>query len=56
MDNGTIVLISLLAAAMSWWLAILINENIQIVRQDKNDETERLKRAEKVKNLTNRHN
>ena len=56
MENDTIVLISLLAAAFSWLFAILINENIQMVKQDKSDETDRLKRAEKIKHLTNRDN
>jgi len=54
MDNDTIILISLLAAAFGWWFVILINEKIQMVRQSKSDEIDRFERAKKVKNLTNK--
>lgn len=54
MDNDTIILISLLAAAFGWWLAILINEKIQMVMQGKSDEIDRLERTKKIKQLTNK--
>jgi hypothetical protein len=54
MDSDIIILISLLATALSWWLAILIKEEVQLIRQYKSDEIDRLERAERVKHLTNK--
>ena len=54
MDNDTIILIGLLATALSSWLAILIKEEVQLIKQCNKEEINNLARAERVKNLTNK--
>ena len=52
MDSDTTILISLLTAALSWWLVIRIKEEIGLIRQCKNDEVDRIERIEKVRLLS----
>lgn len=52
MDSDTTILISLLAAALSWWLVIRIKEEIGLIRQYKNDEVDRIERIERVRLLS----
>ena len=54
MDNDIIILISLLATALSLLLAILIKEESQLNKQYNNEEVERISRAERVRQLTNK--
>ncbi len=54
MDSDTIILISLLAAALSWWFAILIREERQTIKQDKRNEIDRVKRIKRVRRLMNK--
>lgn len=52
MDSETIILTSLLAASLSWWLAILIKEEVRLVKQYKIDEIDSIERAERVRLLS----
>ena len=52
MDNYTTILISLLAAALSWLLVIRIKEEIGLIKQYKNDEIDRVERIERVRLLS----
>jgi len=54
MDIDTLILMVLLVMALCWWCAIHINEQIQLIKQGNKEEQERLERAERIKNLTNR--
>lgn len=54
MDSDTIILMSLLAAALSWWLAVLIREERQTIKQDKRNEIDRIERTERVRRLMNK--
>ena len=53
MESDTIIIISLLAAALSWWLAILIKDEVQLIQQQNRDEIDRIERKERVRCLTN---
>lgn len=54
MDSDTIILMSLLATALSWWFAIKIKEEVLLIKQNKRDEIDRIDRAERVRHLTNK--
>lgn len=54
MDTDTLILMGLLVTALSWWCAIHINEQIQLIKQCNKDEQEKLERAERIRNLTNK--
>lgn len=54
MENDIIILISLLAGALGLLLAILIKEEVQLNNQYNSEEIERLARAERIKQLTNK--
>ena len=54
MDNDIIILISLLAVALSVLLAIIIREEVQLIKQYDSEEMARLARAERIKHLTNK--
>lgn len=54
MDTDTIILLVLLATALSWWLAIYIKEEVNLIKQCKRDEIDRLQRADRVRRLTNK--
>ena len=51
MDGNTIVLICLLAASLSWWMAIHIKEEVRLLKQRKRDELVRAERERKVRAL-----
>jgi len=51
MDSDTTILISLLAAALSWWFVNRVKEEIGLIRQYKNDEVDRVERIERVRLL-----
>lgn len=52
MDNDTIILISLLATALIWWFVIRFKEEVGLMKQYKNDEVDRIERAERVRLLS----
>jgi hypothetical protein len=52
MEIDTLILISLLGIALSWWFTIHIKEARQLIKQSNRKERERLERAEKIKRLT----
>lgn len=52
MDSEIIILTSLLAAALIWWFAILIKEEVQLIKQYKIDEVDSIERAERVRLLS----
>jgi hypothetical protein len=52
MNTHTFILIALLAAALSWWLAIHLNAEKQLKKQYRKNELERLERVERVRRLT----
>lgn len=54
MDNVTIILFILLAAAFVWWFKLTLEENKAIVREFERKRQEKLLRAERVKQLVNR--
>lgn len=54
MDSDTIIIMSLLATALSWWFTVLIKEEFQMIKQCKRDEVDRIERAERVRCLTNK--
>jgi len=54
MDTDTLILMILLVMALGWWCAIHINEQMRLIKQGNKEERERLERAERIKNLTNR--
>ncbi len=54
MDSNILLIMSLLAAALSWWFTILIKEETQVIKQNKRDELDKLERAERVKRLCNK--
>lgn len=54
MDSDTIILMTLLATALSWWSAIHIQEEFRRIKQCKRDEIDRIERTERVRCLTNK--
>ena len=52
MDIDTLILMSLLGMALSWWFTIHIKEARQSIEQSNKKEKERLERADKIKRLT----
>ncbi len=54
MDTDTLVLIGLLVAALSWWIAIHLKEERQVIKQENEEAKERLERAEKIRRLLNK--
>ncbi len=54
MDTDTLVLIALLVAALSWWIAIHLKEERQLIKQDNKKAKEQLERDEKVRRLMNK--
>jgi hypothetical protein len=54
MDIDTLILMSLLGTALSWWFTIHIKEARQLIKQSNKKEQEKLERAEKVKRLMNK--
>ena len=54
MDSDTIVIIGLLTTALSWWLAIRIKGEVQLMKQYKRDELDRVERADRVRCLMNK--
>jgi hypothetical protein len=54
MDIDTLILMTLLGTALSWWFTIHIKEARQLIKQSNKKEQEKLERAEKVKRLMNK--
>jgi hypothetical protein len=54
MDIDTLILMSLLGTALSWWFTIHIKEARQSIKQSNKKEKEKLERAERVKRLMNK--
>ncbi len=54
MDNDTLILITLLVAALCWWMTIHINAERHRNRQYNKNALEKLERAERVRRLTNK--
>jgi len=54
-DSGITTLISLLAAALSWWLVIQIKEEVGLMKHYKNDEDDRIERIERVRLLSGKY-
>ena len=54
MDIDTIIIMSLLTTALSWWFTILIKEECKLIKQYKRDEIDRAERAERVRCLMNK--
>lgn len=54
MDSDTIILMSLLTAALSWWLVISIREERQTIKLNKRDEIDRIERTKRVRRLMNK--
>lgn len=54
MDTDTIIIMSLLATAVGWWLTLLIKEERQLIKQRNEDELLRLERAHKLSLITRR--
>ncbi len=54
MDGDTIVIMGLLAAALSFWFKILIKEEVQAIKQSKRDAIDQIERTERVRRLTNK--
>ncbi len=54
MDNDTLIIMSLLATALCWWFAIHVKEERKVIKQGNKDRQDELKRAERVKRLTNK--
>jgi len=54
MDTDTIIILSLLATALSWWCTIHVREQRQVVKQCNKDKKDKQERAERVKRLTNK--
>ncbi len=52
MDIDTLILMSMLGMALSWWFSIHIREARQLIKQNNRKEKDRLERAEKIKRLT----
>lgn len=52
MEIDTLILMSLLGMALSWWFTIHIKESRQLIKQSNRKEKERLERADKIKRLT----
>lgn len=52
MDIYTIVILGLLAAALSWWFSILIVEERQLIKQCKKDAIDKLARADRIRSLS----
>ena len=55
MDSDTTTLISLLAAALSWWFVIRIKEKVGLMKQYRNDEVDRIERIERVRLLSGKY-
>ena len=54
MDIDTLILMSLLGTALSWWFTIHIKETRQLIKQSNKKEKEKFERAERVKRLMNK--
>jgi len=54
MDIDTLILMSLLGTALSWWFTIHIKEARQLIKQSNKKEKDKLERAERVKRLMNK--
>jgi hypothetical protein len=52
MDIDTLILMSLLGMALSWWFTIHIKEARQLIKQSSRKEKDKLERADKIKRLT----
>ncbi|MFT5699160.1 MAG: hypothetical protein ACI8ZB_002017 [Desulforhopalus sp.] len=54
MDTDTVLILGLLATALSWFFTIRVKEERQFVKQSNKDNQDRQERAEKVRRLTNK--
>ncbi|MGB3211663.1 MAG: hypothetical protein WBB19_13250 [Desulforhopalus sp.] len=54
METDTLILMGFLAIALSWYFAINIVENRQLIKRRSEQEKEKQGRAERVRQLTNK--
>ncbi len=54
METDTIILMSLTGAAFFWWFALRVQEDRQYAKELVQQERDKLDRAQRVKNLTNK--
>lgn len=54
MDADTLILLILTFGAFCWWFSIRLHEDRQVIKELNREKEESLKRAERVKQLTNR--
>jgi hypothetical protein len=54
MDNNTLILIGLTFGAFCWWFSIQLSERRLAVKKNKQKELDRMVRAERIRQLTNK--
>lgn len=54
MDKDTTIIVMMLLAAFCWWIKLQITEELNLAKENKRQEKDRIKRAERLKKLVNK--